>query len=542
MAQGARRAFALAVCALALPAAGCSGARHGPGSSPNRQSPPAVPPSPLNELSYAVAAVPPSNWNILAAGTDAPALAPVADQLWPSVFSFGPDFNPVLNTTLVQSATVTSVSPQTVVYRINPKAIWSDGTPVSGADFVYNWQAQSGRGGIPDAGGKSFTPAGTSGYSQVQSVAVGTSTPDVVTVVFATPDPDWSELFRHIVPAHVAQQVGFDTGFTDPVTDLVSAGPYVVASYDPSGIVHLVRNPSYDGAPPAALELDVHYLPDTDQLTTAVAAGELSCAEVPATTTALSALKSTSNLRVTIGSAATYLDLVFDEQSGAMKDPAAREEIARSLSRSAVISSALAGVAPQEAPIANRFLVPNEAGYVAGGLPTDTAGKVPAGQSVPLPSLRLVVASADPTAAASGQAVAQQLEAAGIAVTVSQVGDPSEPNAGHWDLALVARQMNPWPSVEMAPYRSGAAGNIGGAADPSIDADIAASMSASGAQRTTLIDGADTEAWSSLPDLPILPLPSALACQTDVTGPAPNASPDGPAYNASSWGLSPGSS
>ena len=38
---------------------------------------------------------------------------------------------------------MTSRSPQTVVYQINPKAVWADGTAITGQDFVYTWQAQS---------------------------------------------------------------------------------------------------------------------------------------------------------------------------------------------------------------------------------------------------------------------------------------------------------------------------------------------------------------------------------------------------------------
>ena len=69
-----------------------------------------------------------------------------------------------------ESATVTSSSPQTVVYKINPKAVWSDGTPITADDFIYNWQAQSGNPAYTDVGGKPYDAASTSGYNQIQSV------------------------------------------------------------------------------------------------------------------------------------------------------------------------------------------------------------------------------------------------------------------------------------------------------------------------------------------------------------------------------------
>jgi len=42
-----------------------------------------------------------------------------------------------------------SLAPQKVVYTINPKAVWSDGTPITAADFIYAWQQQRGTGSAP---------------------------------------------------------------------------------------------------------------------------------------------------------------------------------------------------------------------------------------------------------------------------------------------------------------------------------------------------------------------------------------------------------
>ncbi|WP_406165756.1 hypothetical protein [Streptomyces sp. NBC_00996] len=42
------------------------------------------------------------------------------------------------------SATQTSTSPQTLVYKINPKASWNDGTAITADDFVYHWRTDNG--------------------------------------------------------------------------------------------------------------------------------------------------------------------------------------------------------------------------------------------------------------------------------------------------------------------------------------------------------------------------------------------------------------
>jgi peptide/nickel transport system substrate-binding protein len=528
--------------AAAMVAGGCSPSHRGRGSPPAHQGGPPAAVSPVTELSYALASVPPGNWNILAAGSDQQALAPVADQVWPSVFSFGPDFDPLLDTALVQSVKQTSDNPQTIVYKINPKATWSDGTPVTGADFVYNWEAQSGRPGTPDVGGKPFAPATTAGYSDIRSVTFSVASPDVVTVVFVSPDPDWTALFRHLMPAHIAQKIGFDTGFTDPVSDLVSDGPYVVASYDTSGVVHLVRNPSYAGSPAAALEFDVHFLPDTKQVISALLNGQISCAELPATSGGLSALKAAGSLAVSVGSGPSYVDLVFNAASGSMSSAGFRAAITGAISRPSVISTALGGLDPQAPPLGNRFLVAGESGFTANGPPPAPPPRSATTSTTSPMSIRLAVASTDPLAVAVSRAVAEQLDAAGLAVTVDPVADPSKLSPSSWDAAVLVRQLTPWPLGAITAYQSGDPSNIGRVSDPALDEAISAAIAAPASQQMGLVDQVDTAAWQAYADLPIVGLPEVLACQTGVTGPSVNASPDGPAYNAAGWGLRSGSS
>ena len=62
---------------------------------------------------------------------------------------------------LLVSADVTSTSPQTVVYKIKPDAVWNDGTPVTADDFIYNWQTMD---GVHCA---DCSSANTSGYDQI---------------------------------------------------------------------------------------------------------------------------------------------------------------------------------------------------------------------------------------------------------------------------------------------------------------------------------------------------------------------------------------
>ena len=142
---------------------------------------------------------------------------------------------------------VTSTSPLTIQYVINPKAVWSDGVPVTADDFIYAWQSQRGDG--VDVDGQPDQVASTLGYRDVASV---TASHDgkTVTVVFATPFTDWRVMFDHMVPAHIARRVGWNHGFDtfNPAVDL-SAGPLMLQSVSPDGRAVLVRNPKWWGTP-----------------------------------------------------------------------------------------------------------------------------------------------------------------------------------------------------------------------------------------------------------------------------------------------------
>ncbi len=79
-------------------------------------------------------------------------LQEIMDLVWPQIYIINSALQPVLNTQLVTSVKETT-NPQTVVYNLNPKAVWQDGTPIDADDFIYNWQAQSGNPAYTDVGG-----------------------------------------------------------------------------------------------------------------------------------------------------------------------------------------------------------------------------------------------------------------------------------------------------------------------------------------------------------------------------------------------------
>src|SRR4051794_18077121 len=124
----------------------------------------------------------------------------VVNGIFPTTFVQQPDFTVKINNDLLDSASVTKSSPQTVVYKIKPSASWSDGTPISADDFIYNWQTQNGT----DPG---YSAASSTGYEDIDSVK-GSDGGKTVTVTYSHPFADWQSLFGTLLPAHVMKSLG----------------------------------------------------------------------------------------------------------------------------------------------------------------------------------------------------------------------------------------------------------------------------------------------------------------------------------------------
>lgn len=174
-----------------------------------------------------------------------PVNAAIASLVLPS--SFRPIDDPAsptgsrwqLDTTLLESAEVTSQEPFTVTYRIRPEAQWTDNAPIAADDYWYLWRQMVSQPGVVD-------PAGYDLITGVQSVEGGKE----VVVTFSQPYPAWRELFNDILPAHIVKDVpgGFGAGLVRAMP--VTGGQFRVETIDPQrDEILLARNDRFWGAP-----------------------------------------------------------------------------------------------------------------------------------------------------------------------------------------------------------------------------------------------------------------------------------------------------
>lgn len=210
-------------------------------------------------------------------GDESAVVRGIADLVLPSAFRAGGAKDP----NLLVGASVLPTSPAafTVRYVIAPNAQWSDGTPITGADFAYLWRGMTKTPGVVD-------PAA---YRAVSNVRVSGPGGKVVDVDFAQPVGDWRVLFRHLLPSHLLAADAADFAYALRNTVPASAGRYLVRSVDRAhGTVTLNRNDRFWGPDPAPIDiLTLAAARDTTQVADQLRSGQLAFVDmVPQDTTA----------------------------------------------------------------------------------------------------------------------------------------------------------------------------------------------------------------------------------------------------------------
>jgi ABC-type transport system substrate-binding protein len=348
----------------------------------------------------------------------------LAALVLPSVFRPDVDGTMRLDPTIATSAEVVASEPFTVSYELNLEASWSSNAPIAAEDFVYLWEQMRSQPGVADAAGYQL-------ITEVRSRAGGKA----VDVVFSQPYPAWQHLFSDLLPAHILKDA--PGSWTGALTDGIpaSGGPFRIASLDRArGEVLLARNDLYWDTPAVLDELLLRRL-EPQALAPALAAGDVDVAlpsADPAIRTALGGVQPAPRLQQAPRPIVTQLGMRAD--GGTMADARVRRGIARLLDREAIRSA----VAPEALPADAFGLAPSQPGY-ASTAPSDAPLRpdpaaaaqslASAGWTRDLTTGRWAVGGAPVSlviGAASertqdvdvARAVAEQLDAAGIDVTV----------------------------------------------------------------------------------------------------------------------------
>ncbi|MFD7506333.1 ABC transporter family substrate-binding protein [Streptomyces sp. NPDC059850] len=162
----------------------------------------------------------------------------IAGAVLPALHTLDARGRPQLNGDYLESAEVVSREPkQVVVYKLNPKAVWSDGRALGAEDFAAQWKALRGT-------ENAYWTARNAGYDRIARIQPGDKDHEVK-VTFAKPYTDWRSLFTPLYPKSVMSNPAvFNAGARKGLA--VSSGPFTVREVKDDSVT-LVRNPRWWG-------------------------------------------------------------------------------------------------------------------------------------------------------------------------------------------------------------------------------------------------------------------------------------------------------
>ena len=322
---------------------------------------------------------------------------------------------------------VVDSKPLTVRVRLNPDAVWQDGTPIAAKDMTAFHRAMNG-----EVDG--LEVASTDGYDDIDSVERGDNRFEY-TVTFGTPRSDWPRYIYPRLPADVSSKPkAFNNGFRSKAVP--SNGPFVVTSVDAkTGTITEKRNPRWWGRKPR-LEQVVWRIADPTVQAEAFAADELDAVSLDRST--LEEADESGTVQAAGG--AQWSHLTLNGGRGPLKDANVRRAVAAAIDRRALATAAGREVGVPGRTAGSVVLVPGQRGYrdVAGKELKPGEGEARAllekagytqkdGKAVrdgkPL-TLRLPVPSDTPSSEARVKAIAGDLEAVGITVKTPTIKAP----------------------------------------------------------------------------------------------------------------------
>ncbi|MFD8023838.1 ABC transporter family substrate-binding protein [Streptomyces lavendulae] len=213
----------------------------------------------------------PDTLNTFQADADA-TTSRIAGAVLPQLFVLDAKGRPVANPDYLEKAEVVEREPkQVVLYRLNQKAVWSDGREIGAPDFVAQWRALNGK-------DSAYWTARNAGYERIEKIERGKNDLEVK-VTFAKPYGDWRSLFGPLYPKQV---MGTPEAFNEGARGAlkVTAGPFNLGAIDKkTGTAALTRNPRWWGR---AAKLDTLVLTAVPRAgrPAALAAGKVDLAEI----------------------------------------------------------------------------------------------------------------------------------------------------------------------------------------------------------------------------------------------------------------------
>lgn len=499
------------------------------------------------------------------ASANAVALNPVLRGFW----YFGPDGSVVPDEEF-GTFEVTSEDPLTVEYTFAEGAVWSDGEPIDCDDAVLQWAAQSG------TFGDAFSNAGTTGYESTDrpDCADGDTT---FTTTFNTPYADYAALYGSFVPAHIVEQNGgvedliaavdagdaealagaaefWNTGFNFNPGEWnaevgLSAGPYLVDTWEAAQSITYVANPEWWGTPPASDTLTIRFIAQ-DAQAQALQNGEIQAMDPQPNPDLLAQLEAIGDsVTVEPQDQYTYEHWDFNFESE-FSNPILREAFAKCIPRETMVENLIRPLNPEANVLNSRYIFPFEPGYdeVVGQIYADQAEQDIEAAAALLEENGLTGTTlrlghnANARRAQEAALIIDSCGPNGAGFDVQDIGNEDffeaegELATGAFDVAQFAWSGSPLKSGSSSTFQTGGGNNNGKYSNPEVDSLIdQLNQEPDPDAQTELVVQIETILWNDLATIPGFSFPGVIATSADAQGVVYNPTQAGLTWNAYEW-------
>ncbi|MBV9822573.1 MAG: ABC transporter family substrate-binding protein [Actinobacteria bacterium] len=471
----------------------------------------------------------PANFNINTVDGNEQTTNQLVSSTLPILWHFDAGSKPTLNTDVADKAEQTSTSPQTLEYHLNPKAVWSDGTPITYKDFAGMWQALNGT-------NKAYKIASSNGYEQIQSVEKGATDQDVK-VVMKTPYPDWKALFSPIMPASLdATPASFNTSWANGST--LSGGPFKIGSLDKTAkTITVVHNDKWWGKAPKLDKIQFISLDQSAQAK-ALQSDQIDFVDVGSSVATYATVKATPGVSIHKAGGPNWRHIDLGS-SGPMADVKVRQAVMLAIDRTGDAKTMLSPLDWPATVLDSHIWMNNQSQYKstcgdyckqdtakAGTLLESAGYKKGAdgfyakdGKTL---NLNFVIPDGVKTSADESALQQKALKTAGIKVTIKPV--PSDPffsdyvNVGKFDLTIFSWIGTPFPvSSAQSIYTSTGGQNYAKIGSPEIDSLYKQAVSELDPQKATdLTYQIDQKIWEEGHSVALYQRPDLVASKSNL--------------------------
>ncbi|WP_448656020.1 ABC transporter family substrate-binding protein [Microbacterium lacticum] len=445
-----------------------------------------------------------------------------------------------VNPDYASSVELTSEDPQVVEIKLNPKAVWEDGKPITVADYEATWKALNGS-------NEEYQVVSTTGWDQIGSVEQGADEFDVK-VTFSSVFADWRSLFGGtVLPAAIANDpTAFNTGYTAKAVP--SYGPYVISNIDQTGqVVTLTPNPVWWGEKPK-LDTILFKVVSQAQQGSSFANKEIDALYISANADLYATAQSREDAEIQATNGLTWTHVTMNAKEGPLSDVNVRKAVASVVNREQISSAANTPVGVPAVTQGDYIFMNGQKGYQDKALPHDTAaaegfmkdaGYTKDGDSWTKDGEALKLTITVPADTATNIQRSEQVQADlgefGIPVELTTVpaaqyfSDYVIP--GNFEMVSFSWQGTPFPisSKEALFYPLDSGQNFTGTTDDKLgDLWTKANAELDPDKRIEIANEINDTIWSYVPMFPIAPLPNVWAVKQGLVN-----------YGAAMFGYSP---